>query len=357
MLKPEQAIAPKAWPRPAMSEKTMENPGLTFGIYVAIIVVAGLLGGLFNYVTGREWGRIDRMELLRSLTASLIAAGLVPLFLDLVGNTEILSKEGDLVFSYRNLLIFAGYCLIAAASAKAFIRNISERVLRLSEQAKQSAEEAMQLAQANKSLRDQEKEAIRKVRIFLDDYKEEEAIDSSYIYALIKDSPANTLAEIFAAIREYRTENWQKHPERLGKALDLMQQIVNRYQREAFAFDGPDRLFAELGYLYKDSTTHGDFSQAHRFLSEAIRYRNDSSKKRVYEFNRALAKVALVSRQEQPMRYEDREAILEDLHTAIQHQFWREALRRLLAAPDSELRCWADRHQISDQTLLNENED
>ena len=109
---------------------------------VSTIVVAGVAGGLVNWTMTRADGSDPRPWWSHVLTGCA-AAFLVPLFLHVVSSDlllKLLTAEGESAALYA--LVFAGFCLAASISSKAFIQTVSKRVLQIAEQAKKTADEA-----------------------------------------------------------------------------------------------------------------------------------------------------------------------------------------------------------------------
>jgi DNA-binding MarR family transcriptional regulator len=109
-----------------------------FFIVVGTMIVMGLFGGAVNFLLATK----DDPEntKLKSVGAGLAASLLVPLFLKIIGSDLLKTKA----ITLTDLLVFAGFCLIAAISSKAFMKTLAERVL-------QKAEEANKTAQATKN--------------------------------------------------------------------------------------------------------------------------------------------------------------------------------------------------------------
>ena len=112
-----------------------------------VMLVSGTLGGLVNYyLTDQQ----DEKQLTwwQHAFVGVVAAFIVPLFLNMA--------SGDLIDKIRGvdgkapdpskLFVLAGFCLVAAASSRAFIRSLSERVLQEVRSAKKKAEAAQEQA-------------------------------------------------------------------------------------------------------------------------------------------------------------------------------------------------------------------
>ena len=97
-------------------------------ILVVLILVAGFAGGLANYFR-RERGDDAMHPFAKPLVMGVCAAFLVPLFLEMT-SSDILKVASGL-----NYLIFLGFCLVASLSSRAFIENISQRVIQAAERA------------------------------------------------------------------------------------------------------------------------------------------------------------------------------------------------------------------------------
>jgi len=117
------------------------------GIYIAQLVVimllAGLLGGGVNFVINRDEDKAFK-SLIDAVLAGVAASFLVPLFLHMLKNTLV----ADAVKNPLLLLVFAGFCLVAAISSRAVIRAVSDKALKLAEEANKKAGEATKQAGA-----------------------------------------------------------------------------------------------------------------------------------------------------------------------------------------------------------------
>ena len=107
---------------------------------LAIMLLAGLLGGAINHFLMQEdAATAPSAHMGRNLIVGVGASFLVPLFLNMVSSDLVKEPAaGD----YFPFLVFAGFCLVAAISSRAFIRTLSDRVLREVREAKQEARDA-----------------------------------------------------------------------------------------------------------------------------------------------------------------------------------------------------------------------
>src|SRR5437867_2893388 len=112
-------------------------------ILILIMVAAGLLGGAVNHFLSQETDP-NQKYLGRSLWVGLAASFMVPLFLNMISSNLIDSIRGNATTpaDKSKLFVFAGFCLVAAISSRAFIRTLSDRVLREAKEAKEQAIQA-----------------------------------------------------------------------------------------------------------------------------------------------------------------------------------------------------------------------
>ncbi len=107
--------------------------------------------GKIVFRDGKSVVTLDWWALRKSILLGLLAAFVVPLFLDLAaaGTSKSivtqLMKDGDASIWWSNLLILAGFCIIAALTAQRFLQTLSERLLK---QAKDDANDARKQAEA-----------------------------------------------------------------------------------------------------------------------------------------------------------------------------------------------------------------
>ena len=125
-------------------------------ILLAVILLAGLIGGYAQYLTMAppvaepaapgEPGTPAQAPVARSLAQLLVlgvvAAACVPLFLSLVESKLIETILRGTGVDFQQLLIFAGFCLVAAFSSRRFIDALSNSVLQRLEQVEAKAEKA-----------------------------------------------------------------------------------------------------------------------------------------------------------------------------------------------------------------------
>src|SRR5262249_15432950 len=102
---------------------------------------SGIAGGTINHALLPPEGNDKWIGWLKNIGVGLGASFLIPLFLNTISSTllsNLLSGQGKKV----DLLVFAGFCLLAAISSRTFIQSLSERVLREAKEARREAKEA-----------------------------------------------------------------------------------------------------------------------------------------------------------------------------------------------------------------------
>jgi len=95
-----------------------------------VMVSFGLLGGVVNYINSypakdKKAPKPKRSDLVKSLVMGVAASFLVPVFLNTISSNIVRESETDPI----KLVVFAGFCVIASASSKSFIRAISGKVM------------------------------------------------------------------------------------------------------------------------------------------------------------------------------------------------------------------------------------
>lgn len=162
-------------------------------VLLAIIVIAGLLGGwaayLLDFVSSDEGpAPLKRHALIRYLVLGVIAAAVVPLFLSVLQSAliESIFKSNAETIPFANFFVFAGFCLVAALSARAFLDTVSRQVMRDVSQAKARAQRAEDTAN-----RADEKATI--ASDLIQETVEDEISDIPAAMQAAEDLPANTL--------------------------------------------------------------------------------------------------------------------------------------------------------------------
>lgn len=89
-----------------------------------VMLVAGIFGGLVNFQIGLQRDP-ENTDLTRCLVIGIGAAFLVPLILHVVSNDLVIASSDE----PSKLLIFTGFCLIAAVGSRLLMNPLSERTL------------------------------------------------------------------------------------------------------------------------------------------------------------------------------------------------------------------------------------
>lgn len=149
-------------------------------VVLVIIVVAGLIGGWAGYLTdpissSAEPDAAKKHVCKRYLVLGLIAAGVVPLFLSVLQSnlvTTIFTPKKDSaaadVIPFVEFLVFAGFCLIAAVSARAFLDSMTRRLMKdidrmkeeVAEVKNQTADNAQEAREASAKAEDAQQKAV-----------------------------------------------------------------------------------------------------------------------------------------------------------------------------------------------------
>lgn len=155
--KPQPTVTAQAvwYPSPVTNQQAPISPGngdhpmsplAFFGLVILVIVFTGWIGGYLNFLFNKKDDPEDP-GLMRNLFLGVCAAALVPLFLHVIGSNLVDSMNGGGKDpDYSKLLVFIGFCLVAAMYGKKFIQTVSDSVLRKAEQAEKVAHEASKKA-------------------------------------------------------------------------------------------------------------------------------------------------------------------------------------------------------------------
>jgi hypothetical protein len=103
---------------------------------LGIMALAGAFGGIINYFIERR-DNPQKSSMARSLVVGIGASFLVPLFLNMISSALMQEMDQD----SGKLLVFIGFCLIASITSSAFIRTLSDKVLREASEAKRMSKE------------------------------------------------------------------------------------------------------------------------------------------------------------------------------------------------------------------------
>jgi hypothetical protein len=113
---------------------------------IITIISAGIFGGTVNFFQLYSKNNKGWINFWKCVIIGLGASFLVPLFLQMISSNLVeSSKTND-----KDLLVFLGFCLIAAIFSRRFIETIGERILKQVAEAKQTAESAKEIAETSK---------------------------------------------------------------------------------------------------------------------------------------------------------------------------------------------------------------
>jgi hypothetical protein len=100
---------------------------------IVLMLAAGVIGGTANHLT-RAHGGDEPVSYAGNLVVSVMAAFITPLFLSLAKSTLLDGLSAAGLTGPRpnaDVFVFFGFCLVAAFSARVFVRNLTETVLNL----------------------------------------------------------------------------------------------------------------------------------------------------------------------------------------------------------------------------------
>lgn len=106
-----------------------------------VMTSAGLFGGLINYYLSPAEDA-PKANLFGSLALGVGASFMVPLFLNMISSNllDLIRGSDRVPADLSKLYVFAGFCLVAAISSKAFIHTLSDRILREARETRRQAE-------------------------------------------------------------------------------------------------------------------------------------------------------------------------------------------------------------------------
>lgn len=94
-------------------------------LILAIMVVAGILGGIANYFLADRHGEPARRDWLKYPVFGVVAALTVPLFLNMIASTLLEGARTKPVDFY----VFAGFCLIYVVASRRLFENMVQRLM------------------------------------------------------------------------------------------------------------------------------------------------------------------------------------------------------------------------------------
>lgn len=112
-------------------------------VLVAVMLMAGVFGGLVNYYLHGQHDP-EVVSLPRSLVVGGAGSFLVPVILSLLGSDLVNQSQGD----PGQLVLFAGFCLIAALASRVFVISTTDRIMQVARDAR-TRSEALELEMHN----------------------------------------------------------------------------------------------------------------------------------------------------------------------------------------------------------------
>lgn len=105
---------------------------------IAIIVIAGMLGGTVNYALARTENS-TWVDWLWSVVIGVGASVLVPLFLNTISST-LLSDLLTQPHPNATAFVFAGFCVLGAIASKTMIQSLTEKLFKETEAVRKKIE-------------------------------------------------------------------------------------------------------------------------------------------------------------------------------------------------------------------------
>jgi hypothetical protein len=134
---------------------------------ILVMLSAGIVGGAVNHFLAMETGATQsvRRFMGRDLLVGLAASFMVPLFLNMISSdlVDLIRGTKDSAAQPYKILVFAGFCLIAAISSRAFIRTLSDQVLNEVKETRKEARAAKEQAQQATEKVQEVKENVQEV--------------------------------------------------------------------------------------------------------------------------------------------------------------------------------------------------
>jgi len=117
-------------------------------LILAIMVCAGILGGIANYFLADRHGESGRRDWLKYPLLGIVAALTVPLFLNMISSTLLEGARTRPV----DFFTFAGFCLIYVVAARRLLENVAQRLSGQLDQVRREVGHLQQQKQAEQRL-------------------------------------------------------------------------------------------------------------------------------------------------------------------------------------------------------------
>jgi len=112
-------------------------------LILAIMVIAGILGGLANYFLTERAAEPARRDWLKYPLLGIVAALTVPLFLNMISSTMLEAARTKPV----DFFAFGGFCLIYVVASRRLLENVAQRLTGQLDQVKRELGQLRQLQQ------------------------------------------------------------------------------------------------------------------------------------------------------------------------------------------------------------------
>jgi len=174
---------------------------------VLIMVASGVLGGLINCFISDPSSEAP-LSWWKHVVVGIGAAFMVPVFLNMISSKLIENISGTVLSAVmlQNLLILAGFCLLAAISSRAFIRSLTERILREVSAAKREARQANEKATNAEAIAELDKNEPETAKV-AEDEAELEPGESFVSSQQLSDSQKKVLAALGNSKYSMRTRH------------------------------------------------------------------------------------------------------------------------------------------------------
>lgn len=293
-------------------------------VHIIVMILAGIYGGIINYFLEIEKEQVKfRLSIWQTIIIGMGASFLIPLFLAMISSDLINLKQ----LEFSKILIFFGFCLIAAISSRRFILTISERILKEAREAKKMALQVEETIAEKEKQSEIDQEAISLVQKVLEDPDPDEGpIPIANLKDKITSGSVGVRANIFFVARKFRRDNYERHPGKIERLIPIFEALIESDPDEIY-----HRNYAQLGYILKDKPQK-EYDRAKDALSKAIESRDRIGETgfTIYEFNRAICNIELDPdfKNKKPSSKEVKDLILNDLYKAFQTDRWKEIVQR-----------------------------
>jgi len=325
-----------------------ESP-IALVVHVGVMILAGFYGGIVNYFLESEKTEArSKLSLWQMVVIGIGAAFLVPLFLTLISSNLVNLKQ----LEFSKILVFFGFCLIAAISSRRFIMTISERILKEVKEAKNVAAQAQEAIAEKEKQEVIDQEATELVhKVFEDPDPDETPISTEVMKEKIKSASVRTRANIFFEARRFRRDNYRKYPEKIERLVPVFEALIEADKNKIY-----HRNYSQLGYVLKDKKKK-EFERAIDVFSTAIEIRNEVGETgyNVYEFNRAICHIETDPNYKSNKSSSDtvKQTILDDFRQAFQNDRWKNAVEReLKSKADTTIPKWFKLNNVDLKSLV-----